>query len=136
VAQKQRTPLYIVIAAKGDARATGFGEILSHFATLRPACVLLDGALAQAASLHNAQDVRVHVHAFGCPCCTGSLPLVVALGRILRHERPKLLIIGIQHSDHRAPLEALIREKFAENVEIGVFSHKSACVAQGLLNTH
>lgn len=129
-------PLYIVEGVPGPARARAAREILDAHPDMRPAALLLEQGLAGNPEIAPFSDVTVHVSAFGCPCCAGALPLVVTLGRILRHERPKVLVIGIVSGAHRQSLAKLIEEKFGNHLELGVFCHKSADVAQGLLCHH
>jgi hypothetical protein len=129
-------PVFIVEGRPGPVRASALAELLDGYANLRPAAVVLESALAGQPEIAASADLSVHVHTFGCPCCTGSLPLVVSLGRILRRERPKLLVIGIVSGSHRKSLERLLAERFGENLALGVFCHKSVDVAQGLLSNH
>jgi hypothetical protein len=126
----------IVEGRPGPERCKAVVEVLDEFRELRPAAVVLEAALAGQPEIEPSEDISVHVHAFGCPCCTGSLPLVVSLGRILRRERPKLLILSIVSAAHRQSLAALLSDRFGETLELRVFCHNSAHVAQGLLSNH
>jgi len=129
-------PVFIVEGPPGSERGNAVLEVLDDFSDFRPAAVVLEAALAGQPEIEATEEISVHVHAFGCPCCTGSLPLVVNLGRILRRERPKLLILSIVSGAHRQSLEALLSERFGEILELRVFCHKSVRVAQGLLSNH
>lgn len=46
----------------------------------------------------------------GCPCCTGLLPLRVALGRTLRKYRPERLLILLAGAEHLPRLRRLLEE--------------------------
>jgi hypothetical protein len=83
----------------------------------RPASILIEGILAGAQPLAEA-DITVHVLGFGCPCCIGSLPLQVTLTRILRQERPQLIVLAPLAGAHHDALVTFLTEKFSQFLDV------------------
>jgi hypothetical protein len=59
--------------------------------------VLVEGALFDR---RGPQDVPLVGLGAGCPCCTGSAALRVALGRTLRAVRPQALLLLLAAAEH------------------------------------
>ncbi len=107
-----------------------FGAIdaaLARHAELSPVSVLFEGALPPQwrpegrSSQGAAPERRVAVHnlGFGCPCCIGSLPLTVTLTRVLRQEKPELIILAPGPGAHLAALGQFLLGKFAAHLRMG-----------------
>lgn len=61
------------------------------------------------------QGVPIVGLAAGCPCCTGSVALRVALGRTLRSKRPEAVLLLLQTMEHLPRLHRML-----EHGELGV----------------
>jgi hypothetical protein len=122
-----------------------FGAIdaaLARHAELSPVSVLLEGALpprwqpeagqfARGAAAH--RSVAVHNLGFGCPCCIGSLPLTVTLTRVLRQEKPELIILAPGPGAHVAAFGQFLLEKFAAHLRMAADAGGYPGLARGLL---
>jgi len=74
--------------------------------------VLVEGALFDR---RGPQDVPLVGLGAGCPCCTGSLALRVALGRTLRAVRPQAVLLLVAAAEHLPRLRRML-----EGGELGV----------------
>ena len=84
------------VAATEAERDAAIDAWLQSVATLRRA-VLVEGALFDRAG---PQGVPLVGLAAGCPCCTGTVALRVALARTLRRTRPQAVLLLLTSAEH------------------------------------
>jgi G3E family GTPase len=70
----------------------------------RTAAVVAEGAFF---ALRTPPDVPLVRLAAGCPCCTGALPLRVALVRLARRARPQCLLLLVTDGAHAERVRTL-----------------------------
>ncbi len=104
-------------APSPQARWALIGTILAEYRERRPASVLIEG-LGATELPADFGPVSVHHLGFGCPCCTGLLPLEVALVRILRRDRPKMIILAALPQAHVDPLGAALSQRFQRELDV------------------
>ena len=69
--------------------------------------VLVEGALLDRSG---PQDVPLIGLGAGCPCCTGSVSLRVALGRTLRRVRPEAVLLLLATAEHMPRLRRILED--------------------------
>ena len=124
-------PARLVIIEPVDVvqRFRAIDETLARYPELSPVTVLFEGALpslwqpadpdpARPAGATGKRVVLVHNLGFGCPCCIGSLPLSVTMTRVLRQEKPQLIILAPLAGAHMGTLSQFLAEKFSFHIEI------------------
>lgn len=98
----------IVAGRPGPSRTALLAMLLSE-APSQPVSCILEGTLPNGADEVCAGPTTfVHVLAPGCPCCSGNLALRVTLARVLRHDRPRYLIIAVIDPKHQGSLASML----------------------------
>jgi len=98
-------PVSVLTGLPGAARAAALTKLLSGLTDDAPVSVLLEGAPADGTpEWQPPPGVHLHVLAPACLCCIGNLTLRVTLARVLRHEMPRHVVIGIADPLHRPRL--------------------------------
>lgn len=69
--------------------------------------VLVEGALVDRSGPHGVPLVGLGA---GCPCCTGSVALRVALGRTLRRIRPEAVLLLVTTAGHLPRLRRMLED--------------------------
>lgn len=125
---KKRARLVIIEPQDAVERFKAINQLLAQHLDLAPVSILFEGVLASlwqpadtAAADGSTAKRRVVVHnlGFGCPCCIGSLPLSVTLTRVLRQEKPELIILAPLPGAHLDSLGRMLAEKFSCYLEFG-----------------
>ena len=109
-----RVSVALRVAATEDERDAAVRAWLDSPAARASArrAVLVEGALFDRAG---PQGVPLVGLGAGCPCCTGSVALRVALGRTLRAARPEAVLLLLRTAEHLPRLRRLL-----EGGELGV----------------
>jgi hypothetical protein len=125
---KQRALLVIIEPQDAAGRFKAINQLLAEQLDLSPVTILFEGVLpslwrpADAAAADGStaeRPVVVHNLGFGCPCCIGSLPLTVTLTRVLRQEKPELIILAPLPGAHLDSLGQMLAEQFSSHLQIG-----------------
>lgn len=99
-----RVATRIVAGRPGPSRAALLATLLSEAPSQPAACILEGGMPDGSEEVCAGPTTFVHVLAPGCPCCSGNLALRVTLTRVLRHERPRYLILALIDPKHQESL--------------------------------
>jgi hypothetical protein len=122
----KRALLVIIEPADAKQRFAAIDATLARHQDLSPVSILFEGALpslwqpgnnAGVAGQAGARAPAVHNLGFGCPCCIGSLPLTVTMTRVLRQEKPELIILAPLPGAHLESLGRFLSEKFSSHLQ-------------------